>query len=115
VISDHFAVHSPLGLVLGLIIAHFLGDFALQSSAMARGKVPGGDPHVAWGWWLCSHASTHAFLVMLLTGSWVLSVAEWGTHAWIDHAKINRQITFTVDQALHLGLKLVWAALALSA
>ena len=102
---------SQASLLFLLLLAHFVGDFTLQSSAMARGKVPGADPHIPWGWWLTAHASTHALLVLLITGSFWIGLLEFLSHALLDWAKIRGLINFNTDQALHLALKLLWVAL----
>jgi len=91
-----------------LLFAHFVGDFTLQSAAMARGKIPGGDPHIAWGWWLTAHVSTHAFLVLVITGSFWIGLLEFVSHALLDWAKIRGIIGFNTDQILHLAFKFIW-------
>jgi hypothetical protein len=102
---------SGANLLLAFIFAHFVGDFVLQSAAMAVGKAPGGDSHVAWGWWLTAHASCHGLLILLLSGSWVLGLAEALSHACIDWLKIQGRLSFTADQILHLALKGLWFSL----
>lgn len=102
---------SGANLLLAFIFAHFVGDFVLQSAAMAVGKAPGGDSHVAWGWWLTAHASCHGLLILLLSGSWVLGLAEALSHACIDWLKIQGRLSFTADQILHLALKGLWFTL----
>lgn len=110
-IPDSALLSSQASILLLLLLAHFVGDFTLQSSAMARGKVPGGDAHIPWGWWLGAHASTHAFLVLLITGSFWIGLFELLSHAVLDWAKIRGLIDFNADQLLHLGLKVVWLVL----
>jgi hypothetical protein len=98
-------------LVLAFIFAHFVGDFVLQSAAMAVGKAPGGDSHVAWGWWLTAHASCHGLLILLLSGSWIFGLAEALSHACIDWLKIQGKLSFATDQILHLICKGLWFTL----
>lgn len=100
-------------LLLSFIFAHFVADFVLQSGAMATGKVPGTDSHVAWGWWLTAHASCHGLLILLLSGSWLLGLAESLCHACIDWLKIQGKLSFSADQILHLICKGLWFGLLL--
>ncbi len=98
-----------------LIVAHALGDFALQSEAMARGKNrhpqptlsdSGGFP--AWPYWLTSHALIHGGAVALVTGVWWLGLAETVLHWLVDYAKCERWIGFHTDQWLHVASKVLW-------
>jgi hypothetical protein len=98
-------------LLVAFIFAHFVGDFVFQSAAMAVGKTPGGDSHVAWGWWLTAHASCHGLLILLLSGSWILGLAEALSHTCIDWLKIQGKLSFAADQILHLICKGLWFGL----
>ena len=100
-----------------LTIGHALGDFALQSEFMARGKnrhLPPTDPsvgtiHRLWIYCLASHCLVHAGLVWLITGSALLGFIELLLHCFIDWLKIERKINFHIDQALHLICKAAYA------
>lgn len=101
----------PLGLLLLLVFAHFIGDFVLQSDRMAREKCPSRGGAVPWGWWLAAHGSTHGMAVALLTGAPLLGLAEALLHALIDRLKCAGRIGLPMDQVLHLACKALWVAL----
>ncbi|WP_399215416.1 DUF3307 domain-containing protein [Synechococcus sp. EJ6-Ellesmere] len=103
---------SGLELFLLLAMGHFVGDFGLQSDRMAVEKCPGRDVTLPWPWWLAAHAGIHGFFVALLTGVVWLGLAEWIVHALIDSGKCRGSYGLRVDQALHLGCKGLWVALA---
>ncbi len=105
------AAADPLGLLLLLAFAHFIGDFVLQSDRMAREKCPGAAGAVPWGWWLAAHGSTHGMAVALLTGAPLLGLAEALVHALIDRLKCAGRIGLPLDQLLHLACKVLWVAL----
>jgi hypothetical protein len=87
-LSDPSAV---LNVFLMLAMAHFLGDFGLQSDRMAREKCPGCGVTLGWGWWLTSHAAIHGCLVGAITQSPLLGVAELIAHLLIDFGKPDQQ------------------------
>lgn len=107
-------IHSGGGLLALLVMAHFLGDFGLQSDRMAVEKCPGCDRTLPWPWWLTAHAAIHGLLVALLTGLPLLGLAEWAAHAVIDLFKCRGRYSLAVDQLLHLLCKLLWTALAVA-
>jgi len=102
---------SFIGLLSLLCMAHFIGDFVLQSDRMAAEKSPGADVTLHWGWWLTAHASCHGFLVAWITGLPILGIAEWCAHWSIDYLKCKNTFNFKIDQILHLTCKLLWAAI----
>lgn len=109
------AVFAPLfNLFLVLAMGHFLGDFGLQSDRMACEKCPGKGVTLEWGWWLFSHAAIHGFIVAMVTGVAWLGLAELAIHCLIDTAKCRKLTTLVFDQALHIAVKLVWAAVAVA-
>jgi hypothetical protein len=93
-----------------LVMLHFLADFVLQSDRMAQQKCPGCSGTVSWPWWLTAHSACHGLAVMLVTGSAVLGLAETASHALIDTLKCRGRLSFTADQLLHLGCKVLWLA-----
>ena len=105
-------IQSGGGLLGLLVMAHFLGDFGLQSDRMAVEKCPGCDRTLPWPWWLTAHAAIHGLLVALLTGLPLLGLAEWLLHAVIDLFKCRGRYSLAVDQLLHLLCKLLWVLLA---
>jgi hypothetical protein len=89
-----------------LLLAHLLCDYALQGDFMAKAKnryapIPG-VPAVTV---LLSHAAIHAAAVYLITGSAVYAAFEFGAHAAIDDWKCSGGITFNADQLLHVLCK----------
>jgi hypothetical protein len=103
-----------LNLLALLCMAHFLGDFGLQSDRMALEKCPGCSGSVPWQWWLSGHGAIHGLLVGLITGQPLLGLAEWGLHCLIDLGKCRRRYSMSTDQGLHLLCKVMWAALTLA-
>lgn len=101
-----------------MLVGHALGDFALQTEWMVHGKSPGARPlrdlagrdELVWAHVLTAHCLIHGGAVALATGSVALGLAETVAHWIIDFGKCRRWYGFHVDQFLHLGCKLVWAA-----
>lgn len=91
-----------------LAMAHFLGDFGLQSDRMAVEKCPGCDATLGWQWWLTAHAAIHGFFVAAITGVPFLGIAEWIVHALIDFGKCRFRYSLLVDQCLHICSKMLW-------
>jgi hypothetical protein len=101
-------------LLLKLLLAHFLGDFLLQSSKWVKAK----ETHKVKAYQLYIHVLIHFALVMLLIWDW--SFWPWATaiaasHLLIDSIKLYLQqqkykrILFFADQLLHLlVLFIVW-------
>lgn len=102
-------------LVLTLLLAHLLGDFPLQTSAMVEGKSRGGRAYIVHG---CIHSLVLLFCVTVFAGTaWLGSLRFWAAvllyiavHLAIDLAKhwtvTARKLpdsawVFVVDQALH--------------
>jgi Protein of unknown function (DUF3307) len=106
------AIDSASGLLLTLVMGHFLGDFAFQSDRMAVEKCAGCDKTLPWFWWLGAHAGIHGFLVTMITGLPWLGLAEWVVHILIDYSKCRRWYGLTTDQCLHLLCKVIWVAIA---
>jgi len=102
---------SPFGLLALLVMAHFVGDFVLQSDRMAVEKCPGRDVTLPWWWWLIGHASCQGLLVGLLTGVPLLGLAECLVHGLLDWGKCRLGYSLLFDQILHLICKVVWVAL----
>lgn len=99
---------SALDVLLVLIMAHWVGDFGLQSDRMAVEKVPGCDATLPWYWWLLGHAATHGLLVALIIGSAWLGVLELIAHAVIDWCKGRFGFRLALDQMLHVLCKFIW-------
>ncbi len=114
---------NPWGAVLvffALLVAHALGDFALQGSFLSQAKnknsdlsrfFPSGTPRGLWWNALLAHALIHAGAVWLVTGFVLLGFAELVLHFLIDYAKCEDWISFATDQSLHRVCKLLYVLL----
>lgn len=92
-----------------LMFGHFLADYPLQGDFLAKAKNRAAPIlGVPWYQAMAAHAGIHGGMVMLITGSAWLGVAEFIAHAAIDDAKCRSKLTFDQDQALHVVCKLVW-------
>lgn len=112
------------GTLFQLLCGHALADFALQSDWVAKNKnrhaaVPAGyDPalhgpmQTVWPYVLTAHALLHGGLVTVATGSAALGVCETVAHWLIDFGKCEKWYGIHADQAMHLGCKVLWAAIA---
>lgn len=102
-------------MLLWLVVGHAIADYPLQGDFLAKAKnhkapIPGID------WWiaLSMHSVMHAGMVLLLTRSVALALAEFVVHCGIDYAKCDGRIGFRTDQALHIGCKVLWVALLMA-
>ena len=104
-------------LFVKLLMGHALSDFALQSDVMAKGKnrnrkpdyIPEGQKaQPAWIYWLTAHGLIHGMAVWLITGSIWIGVAETVCHAAIDFGKCDNHYGIHLDQAMHVGCKILW-------
>jgi hypothetical protein len=105
-----------LRLFWGMVVGHAVADYPLQNETMATEK----DRHsttplqaaVPWYYWLTAHALIHGGAVSLVTGSIWFGLAEMIVHWLLDFGKCEGWTNIHQDQALHIGCKGVWAALA---
>lgn len=101
-------------MMLFLLIGwHMLADYPLQGDFLAKAKnqmapIPG----VPWRQALVAHAVIHGVGVAAITGSVVLGISEVAAHMYIDAEKCRDNLSFNEDQAWHIGLKVVWWAIA---
>jgi len=93
-----------------MIAAHALCDIPLQGDFLSRAK-RGIDPNFPAWLALFYHGMIHAGAVLLITGSMLTALGEVTIHALTDAAKCRNHISGKVDQAIHLGCKLVWLLL----
>ena len=106
---------------LWLCFAHCIADYGLQSNFMAIAKSRHTDlGKQFWKTVLSAHSATHggsvAIVLHLLCGlSWnvvtIFGVAEFIVHFVIDFCKCEDWYNFHVDQALHIGCKVLWVAI----
>jgi len=103
-------------LIFWLFVGHSLGDFALQTDWMARFKsrhavLPSSAskrPDLIWMHVLAAHSGIHGGLVAIVTGNWLLGLAEFVIHFAIDYFKCEGKFGFHTDQFLHLSCKVLW-------
>ena len=99
-------------LFLLLVFGHFMADYAFQSEFMALGKNRHNPlPGAPWFHLLGAHSAIHAGVVGIITGYWVLGVFEFILHWIIDDNRCAKNLTYTQDQALHIGCKVLWVVL----
>lgn len=98
-----------------MVFAHALADYPLQGDFLARAK-SAVNPITGVPWYqaLGAHSAIHAGAVGIITGSFWLALAEFIIHAITDDQKCRGYISYNVDQSIHIGCKVIWAALALN-
>lgn len=99
-------------MILLLFAGHALCDYPLQGDFLAKGKnrhiaIPG----MAWQQLMLAHCLIQSGMVLLITGSIWLALAELVIHYLTDCAKCEGLIDFNTDQAIHYGCKILWACL----
>lgn len=108
-------------MLLLLLAGHALCDYPLQGDFLARGKSRRAPlAFVGIPWWQCmsAHCAIHAGMVLVVTGSIALALAEFVFHFLIDMAKCDfvfgeGERAFNIDQALHVACKALWVILAM--
>jgi len=109
-----------LELLFMLLAGHALADFALQPTAMAKGKNrhnvtkpshPDAKRMPSWHMWLTAHAFIHGGIVALVLGYWWIGLFEVILHWIIDFHKCENSYGMYTDQALHIVCKLWWLAM----
>ncbi|MDA0768410.1 MAG: DUF3307 domain-containing protein [Verrucomicrobia bacterium] len=109
---------AALLVLFALIIGHALCDFALQPEFIALGKNRHADlsrffggkpqPRGLWIHLLGAHCLIHAGAVWIITGSVLLAAVEFVLHAIIDFVKCEGKTSFTADQLLHYGCRILY-------
>ena len=98
---------------LAMVAAHALADYPLQGDFLSKAKNRAAPlPGVPWYQALGAHAIIHGAAVGYITKSPALGIAETIVHAITDDLKCNGKLSFNQDQAIHLGCKALWSALA---
>ncbi|CDN96072.1 DUF3307 domain-containing protein [Rhizobium oryzihabitans] len=101
-----------LEMLVYMIAAHFLLDYALQGDWMSKAKnatldlVPG---ERIWPLALFGHALIHATAVQIITGNWWLFPVELIVHFITDYRKCRGDFGYNFDQAVHIGCKVLYA------
>jgi len=98
-----------------LLVGHAVADFPLQAGPMATEKCRRSttplQTSVPWYYWLSAHAVIHGGAVAWITGSLTLGLLETVVHWVIDFGKCENWFGIHVDQALHVGCKVLWCVL----
>ncbi len=95
-----------------LLFAHFLFDYPLQGDWLARAKNRSDPiPHVPWYQAMFAHTAMHGMAVWIITGIPLLGLAEMAIHWITDDLKLQGELTFNQDQAIHIVCKAVWAVI----
>jgi Protein of unknown function (DUF3307) len=93
-----------------LIIGHAVADYPLQGDFLAKGKNRHtAFPGIHWLWCMTMHSLIHAGAVWLITGMWVLGLAEFIAHFIVDCLKCEKINNFNEDQLAHILYKITWA------
>ncbi len=102
-----FAIYTIL-----MLSGHGIADHrkGLQPKWLSYGK--NRLNHLRWYYCLALHSTIHGAMVLLVTGSVALALAEITCHSIIDYNKWARRISMRQDQGLHVACKLVWAVIA---
>jgi hypothetical protein len=87
--------------VLGLILAHFVGDYLIQSDWMANEKTKRWWP--AW-----AHALTYGLPFIAVTRSVPALVVIVVTHAVIDHYRLARHVAWAKNQLAPRSFRQNW-------
>ena len=95
-----------------LLFAHLLFDYPLQGDWLARAKNRSDPiPHVPWYQAMFAHTAMHGMAVWIITGIPLLGLAEMAIHWITDDLKLQGELTFNQDQAIHIVCKAVWAVI----
>lgn len=99
--------------LLLMVAGHFVCDYPLQGEWLSKIKNHKIDlvGERIWPMSLLGHASIHAAMVGLVTGSLLLATLEMIVHTITDYAKCDGRIGYNTDQYIHVACKVVWAAL----
>ena len=104
---------NPIEMLGLLLVCHALADYPLQGDFLAKAKNEAAPiPGVPWWQAMGAHCLIHAGAAGMVTGSVLLGALEGFAHWTIDRAKCQGSLTFNEDQGLHVGLKVVWVAIA---
>lgn len=104
-------------MLIYMLAAHALCDYALQGDWLSKAKNPKLDlvpGEAIWPLALGSHAIIQAVAVHVITGSWVLAGIEFAAHCAIDFSKCSGRFGYNVDQYLHIGCKVAYFAALLA-
>lgn len=87
---------------LGLVLAHLVGDYLIQSHWMATEKTK--------RWWpAIAHAATYGLPFLLVTQSPLALAVIVGTHAVIDRYRLARYVVWAKNQMAPAPHRPAWA------
>ena len=102
-----------------LLFLHALGDFALQSEAMAKGKnrhiknptyiPPGQKFKETWFYWLIAHALIQGGLIYLFFPVLLIALIEVISHFIVDYLKCENITNLHHDQLIHFILRIIYS------
>lgn len=99
-----------------LIFFHFVMDYPLQGDFLSKAKNPYNPiPGIPWYQAMTAHSFMHAVPVGFFTGSPVLGVIEFGIHYITDMLKCRGNISYNMDQAIHIGSKIIYVLILAAA
>lgn len=102
-----------IGTLIKLLAGHALCDYPLQGDFLSKAKNHASPlSGVPYQHALTAHAAIHSGMVLKVTNSVPLALAEFAIHTATDYAKCAGKINFNQDQAIHYGCKVLWALLA---
>lgn len=89
-------------LALGILLAHLVGDYIIQSHWMACEKTK--------RWWpAIAHGLTYTLPYMLITQSPVALAVIAGTHIIIDRFRLAKHLVWAKNQLAPKAFRPVWA------
>lgn len=98
-----------------LLFAHALADYPLQGDFLSKAKNrTAALPGVPWYQAMGAHAVIHGGFVYIITGSVTLGIFEVIAHFVIDNLKCEGEISFNLDQALHVACKVAWVCFTIA-
>jgi hypothetical protein len=93
-----------------LLVGHAVADYPLQGDFLAKAKNAWAPiPEIDWRIAMAAHCAMHAGVVMLVTHSFIVAMAEFILHFGIDVLKCAGKTNFRQDQAMHVICKVAWA------
>lgn len=98
-----------------LLFAHALADYPLQGDFLSKAKNRTAVfPGVPWYQAMGAHSVIHGGFVYVITGSATLGMLEVVAHFIIDDLKCQDEISFNMDQGLHMVCKVIWVCFTLA-
>jgi len=105
-------------IIFVLLFLHALGDFALQTDVMAKGKnrhikpeylSQGQSYKVCWVYWMLAHSLIQGGLIWFVFGNLWIGLIEVGSHFVIDVIKCENITNPHHDQLIHFVLRITYS------